>query len=318
MTTSLEHMRWIVAVADFGGFSRAAGHFGLSQPALSSVVQAAEAAFGARLFDRTTRYIGPTAFGELIVARMRMVIAEYEAMLKDVAAFRESQSGFLEIACLSSLAVAVIPTAVRRLKESYPAIRLIINEANSGGVVQQVRERRVELGLCSDLQIKDDLLFTPLAGEQLGVMYSPRHFPHIKKLTWQSALTLPRIALNEHTGIPSLLDKSLPEFLDTMPPVVEVTNLNTIRTLAREGVGIGILPSFALQVNQESELVVQMLDDPVIERRIGVVSRRGRTLSPSAEVFMTIVSDLLKDLSSMRTAVQKSATVGVRPSGSTV
>lgn len=294
MSESLEHMRWIVAVADFGGFSRAANHLGVSQPALSSVVQAAEANYGARLFDRTTRYLGPTALGELIVSRMRMVISEYDAMIKDVAAFREGQRGYLEIACLSSLAIAVIPTAVRKLKESYPAIRLIINEANSGGVVQQVREHRVELGLCSEVQIKNDLLFTPLTIEQLGVIYSPNHFPHIGKLTWRRALTLPRISLNEHTGIPSLLDTSLPKFPDTTPPVVEVTNLGTIRTLAREGIGVGILPSFALQVNEEPDLAVQIIDDPRIERRIGVVSRRGRTLSPSAEVFMTIVSDLLK------------------------
>ncbi|MCT8971381.1 LysR family transcriptional regulator [Microbaculum marinisediminis] len=295
MSLSVQHMRWVVAAADFGGFSRAARHLGISQPSLSAVIQATEEKFGARLFDRTTRYIGPTAFGDLIVSRMRAVIAEYDAMLKDIEAFRDSRLGNLEIACLSSLAISVVPHAVRRLKERYPSIRLVINEANSGGVAQQVREGTVDMGICADTLAYDDLLFTPLAVERLGVFYSRIHFPEIRRLTWRKALTLPRIAMTERTGIPSLLDKHLPKYPDTIPPVVEVTNLATMHTMVRDGIGIGILPSFALRVDDGDGLAVQYLEDPVIDRRIGAVSRRGRTRSPSAQVFADILHGLLKE-----------------------
>ncbi|WP_040519027.1 helix-turn-helix domain-containing protein [Gordonia aichiensis] len=59
MDLELRHLRGVVAVTDAGSFTTAAAQLGISQPALSRTIQQAERILDARLFERSSRSVGP-------------------------------------------------------------------------------------------------------------------------------------------------------------------------------------------------------------------------------------------------------------------
>jgi len=78
-------LRYFLAVAELGSFSKAAARVSVTQPTLSIGIAKLEAELGARLFERTTRRVSLTPAGSRFLTRARAIAHEYEAALRDVA-----------------------------------------------------------------------------------------------------------------------------------------------------------------------------------------------------------------------------------------
>jgi DNA-binding transcriptional LysR family regulator len=79
---NVEGLRYAVAVGRIGSFTAAARDHGVTQPALSNAIARLEAELGDRLFDRSTRGVTPTVFGERmlpLIERAVTAIGEIEA-----------------------------------------------------------------------------------------------------------------------------------------------------------------------------------------------------------------------------------------------
>jgi DNA-binding transcriptional LysR family regulator len=111
----LRHLRYFAAVADTGGFSRAAAQLRVSQPALWRQVRQLERDLGVRLFDRIGRQVRITAQGEDLLAQSRDLLARAEALGERARAFGAGQTGVLGLGAtpqtLESLAGFLAPAA---------------------------------------------------------------------------------------------------------------------------------------------------------------------------------------------------------------
>jgi DNA-binding transcriptional LysR family regulator len=77
-------LRYFLAVAELGSFSKAAARVSVTQPTLSVGIAKLEEQVGARLFERTTRRVSLTPAGSRFLAHARRITQEYEAALRDV------------------------------------------------------------------------------------------------------------------------------------------------------------------------------------------------------------------------------------------
>jgi DNA-binding transcriptional LysR family regulator len=78
-------LRYFLAVAELGSFSRAAAKVNVTQPTLSVGIAKLEEQVGARLFERTTRRVSLTPAGSRFLTHARRITQDYEAALRDVA-----------------------------------------------------------------------------------------------------------------------------------------------------------------------------------------------------------------------------------------
>ncbi|HVV32525.1 MAG TPA: LysR family transcriptional regulator [Vitreimonas sp.] len=78
-------LRYFLAVAELGSFSRAAAKVNVTQPTLSVGIAKLEEQVGARLFERTTRRVSLTPAGSRFLTHARRITQEYEAALREVA-----------------------------------------------------------------------------------------------------------------------------------------------------------------------------------------------------------------------------------------
>src|SRR5437899_37868 len=99
----LRQLRYLVAVADELHFTRAAEREHVAQPALSQQIRQLEAEVGLALVRRTTRRVGLTEAGELLVARARHVLAELEAATAELQSLSGLKSGRLRIGAMHTM-----------------------------------------------------------------------------------------------------------------------------------------------------------------------------------------------------------------------
>ena len=77
---TIKHLRILVAVAECGSISQAAGRLYLSQPTVSQIVAELEQYCGARLFDRLSRRLYPTPACRELVAKAVPVLAAFDRL----------------------------------------------------------------------------------------------------------------------------------------------------------------------------------------------------------------------------------------------
>lgn len=124
----LRVLTYVTAIAEEGSIGAAARRLHLTQPTLSRQLRELENRLGVELFVRGRRGLTPTAAGRALVDRAARVLAEAEAILDDVAAAARGLSGRLTVAFAGSGINGRLGTALGRLRDELPGVRLDLVE----------------------------------------------------------------------------------------------------------------------------------------------------------------------------------------------
>lgn len=141
---SLVRLRHILAVARIGNFSLAAQEEGISQPALSRSIQAFEAEYDVRLFDRSRGGVALTPAGELAVEQARLTLAAASAMDRNMQLFRTGQTGRIGIGLGPLLASVLLPEISSRLLRSSPQLQIVSRISAADQLLDDLLDGHIE------------------------------------------------------------------------------------------------------------------------------------------------------------------------------
>ncbi|WP_330459984.1 LysR family transcriptional regulator [Streptomyces sp. NBC_00820] len=147
-----QELRILVAVADEGGFSAAAGLLGTTQSAVSHAVRGVERKLGAVLFERGRFGARPTPAGERAVAHARRVLRMLQALAADVRGADTGQvAGPLRVAAFRSAALSLLPPALERLTARHPDVEVSVSVVRElgAGTAGEVARGRADLGIAT-------------------------------------------------------------------------------------------------------------------------------------------------------------------------
>ena len=119
-------LKAFIAVVERQSFARAAEHLGLSPSALSQTIRQLEDRVGARLLNRTTRSVAPSASGELLYERIAPLFREMAAAIAEASEATGQMSGTLRINTLGIAARTIIAPRLSRFHKAYPDVVLDI------------------------------------------------------------------------------------------------------------------------------------------------------------------------------------------------
>ena len=102
---------------------------GLTQPAVSAVVREAESTLKLTLFRRAAKGMAVTEAGDLLIFRLRRVLAELRHLEADVAQLRGEMAGHIQFAALPSLRTRVLPQAIAALNSKHPNVQVSMVDA---------------------------------------------------------------------------------------------------------------------------------------------------------------------------------------------
>jgi DNA-binding transcriptional LysR family regulator len=283
-------LRAFLAVLELESFHRAAEALHLSQPALSRRIQKLEAAVGAPLLERTTRHVAATALGAELIPLVQRMLEEFDGSLFSMRDLAPNRGGLVTIACIPTAAFYFLPTVIRQFNEEYPNIRFRILDLTATGGLQAVARGEVEFGINIMGNSDPDLIFDRLA-EDPFVLAARKDHPLAEKsqVGWRELKPYRLITVHRSSGNRTLLDAALAKSNIKLRWFYEVTHLSTSLGLVEAGLGISVLPKMATPQDDHPFLVTRPIVSPEVSRTIGVVRRRGGSLSPAAERFMTML-----------------------------
>lgn len=181
----LQHLRVVLAVAGNASLLKASEQVGLSQPAISKILQEMEEALGVRLFERTSRGTRCTPYGDILVAHARLVMAQLERAEEEIRDVGAGMLGRVVVGTLIAGAASVLPLAVARLHAQRPGVRVTIIEGTydylapllrQGGldlIVGRLPAPRYRAGLKVEALFQEQIAFVVRVGHPALALDSP-------------------------------------------------------------------------------------------------------------------------------------------------
>ncbi len=280
----------VVAVAEHGGFTAAAGALAISQPSVSQAVRTLERELGTPLFERDAGGARPTEAGRALLGPARQALhdrALARAAVEEVAGL---VAGTLEIGCIPTVAADLVTPVVGAMRRRHPGVSLHIGEPAEGeSVATLVRTGQWEIGF-GVLPVADRSLATVVLGEQdlvavLSRGHAASHAPG-GTIAVAALADLPLVTAPAQTASYLQLEAALAERGRVLRSAVETVHRDTIVALVHAGAGAAVVPRGVAEADRHRGAVVAELDPP-IQRSVGLL-HRDVVLSPAARAVVDL------------------------------
>ena len=252
----LDAYRLFVRAADTGAISRAAREMGLGQPAASRLLDALEARLGARLFTRTTRRLVLTEAGGLALERARALLAEAEGLEAAVKGLDRAPAGLLRIAASVAFGrAALIPHAAAFL-DAHPQMRLdfVLKDERVDPVADAV-DLTFRLGLLEDSR----LTVRRLGAYERVLVARPGGWAPLRPDDLRAGPTI------DFAGVAYGRRWPLSDGRRTVEIEVRgetrASSGEAVVDLAAQGLGVALLPTFAVAAPLAAGRLVRVLGD---------------------------------------------------------
>ena len=280
-----------IAIAEHGSFQKAADAIHITQTALSRRLQNLEALLGVTLVERTTRSVALTSIGRDFLPQCRRLLSDLAAALGEIQKTGKAQRGDVAIACVPTVGVQYLPRIIQGYSARFPHNRIRILDHASSGVAAAVIRREAEFGINIGGSHHPDLRSVPLLEDRFVLICRSDHpLAGRKRVSWKQLEPHPLIFAGEVSGNRPLLDGALGAQGLALRSFYEVQRSSTAVGLVAEGVAAAVVPSLAIQKGAYPRIKVIALCDPVVSRRLVLVSRNNAHLSPAAQALYDMIA----------------------------
>ncbi len=282
---NLNHLRVFREVAKCGGYSAAARHLRLSQPAVYSESQAFERWCGVPLFRRVGRSVELTEQGRELSALADRVFQLVEDLEGKVEQWKSGRGAQVSVGAGMIIGVFLMPAIMRRMRQVHPGIQVVLHLANGEEIERGVLNRQFDVGFLGAREfapglkavhfIDDELVLVVPASHPLG----RRSEVSVLDLAGQPFIvpelgTNTRLTIEEFVGNP--LRRAGLQFL----PVLEANDPEFIKRAVAQGIGISLVSVHTLIDGLPPRIRRVELAEGPIRRPFWMIFRSGSETSP--------------------------------------
>ncbi|MDE2120206.1 MAG: LysR family transcriptional regulator [Betaproteobacteria bacterium] len=279
------------AVAELGSFSKAAEAVHISQPAFSRRIDKLEQALGIRLLERTTREVKLTTVGREFARSIGTLLDGLDETLLTVRGVGTGRMGEVCIACVPSTVYYFLSNVIQRYRAQYPKLRVRVFDASANEVLAAVTSGEADFGINFLGGSEPEVDYRPLLTERFVIACRRDHpLATLRRATWRDLEAHDFILTAKSSGNRLLLDQALAGTSTRLRPVYEAQHVTTLLGLVEAGLGVAAVPSLAMPPYEHPLLMSIPLGEPQVTRRIGLIKRRGRQLSPEAQQLYEFVA----------------------------
>jgi len=282
----IHQLRYFVAVADEGSFSRAAAKVRVAQPSLSQQIRKLEAEVGQPLFDRLPRSVVLTEAGRCLIDYARQILASIGDARRSVDELKDEVSGRLAVGAIPTIAPYILPELVGKFQKHYPEVSLEIVEDVTDGITRRVEAGELDVALASTCQQSPTLRRESLGNEPLLALVPEGHPLAKKTLVELDDLKSQRFLLLHEMHC---LSQQVHHLLDSrrLRPEIALagSQLGTIANMVAAEIGVSIVPQMMVKHQATSGCVSLPFAPPVPERELNLLYNPLRFQSKAAAAF---------------------------------
>ena len=284
---TLRQLRAFVAVAQDGSITRAAQRLHLTTSALSMLVSSLENELAVRLFERTTRRMALSEAGAELLPSIEKVFDNLDAAFDGLRQFADRRSGRFAVATSPLLAATLLPSLLASFAARFPGTKVDLLDLPVEGIAEAVRSGQADFGVCTADKDMPGLVATPLHQDRLMLACQASHpLAGRREVRWAELAAEPLVLMRQGSGLRNLVDGGFAAVGESVRPAFEVAHVSTAVGLVESGLGIAILPSYALHRTRAVDLVAVPMTAPAVERNIVALTAPQRRLSAPCEAFL--------------------------------
>jgi len=232
-------LRAFHAVAEAGGFTRAAARIHLTQPTLSGQVAALEESYGVKLFERRGRGVELTDLGRGLHDVTRRLFGQEAEAEQLLTAARGLTSGLLRVGADSPYhVIPLLATFNRR----HPGIRLSMSFGNSERVLQELLDRRSDIAVLAEIRPDARIHAVPFRQDRLVAFVARGHAWAGRRSLRLAELSGQRLVLRElGSTTRAIFERAIAEAGIESGEVLEIGSREAVREAVAAGLGIGVV-----------------------------------------------------------------------------
>jgi DNA-binding transcriptional LysR family regulator len=287
-------LRYFSATAHSRSIRAASDRLHVSPSAISRQIAKIEHELHAPIFDRRAQGMKLTPAGELLLSNIDGVMREFARVKSHISALQEIQAGNVDVYCFQTAIESFVAPVLNRFHTKYPNVTFNVRMSSTDEAMEALIVGGAEISLILNAPVHDAITRREVFRDRMVVAFSPTHpLAGRKTLSLRDLAGFPFAMTEPSFGLRQQIDRVFAKHR-IQPATFCVTNsLALVKEVASIGKHCTLLPQFAVEreVAAGSLLtagVREFASDPLI---FCICSRRDRSLSPAAKVFLDIVVD---------------------------
>lgn len=288
----LRLLKTFLAVVAAGSVRGAAEDLHLAPSTVTAQVKGLEESLGAPLFDRIGRGVLLTELGQRLLVHARRLV-DLEAEARRVLATEGEERGELSLRVSESLGAWCLPGILARFRERFPDTRLTVGRSSRQGLARDLAHGVTDLAL---------MLSEPFAGQSLAVevlarerlvVVAPPGSPLAGREARPADLAGTPLFLTRYVwSARRLIEEALSQAHVRPAAVVECTSVEIVKRCVAAGLGVSVMPWFAVEREiARGEVSQAAWSGGPLSASVLLVRHEGRWLSPAARAFMEAVRE---------------------------
>jgi len=273
MEPSLKQLKYLLAVAEWRHFGKAASACNVTQSTLSVGIQDLESILEVQLFERTKKKVLVTEAGQAAIGKARQVLQAARELVDVVASGNdEVMSGTIKLAVIPTIAPFLLPPLLAQLRQQFPALQLYLRELQTEPALEELYSGRVDAVLMATPFPTAEVTIEPLFKDPFYLAcLADNRLAKYKHLKTRHLEGQPLLLLEEgHCLRQHALSACKLHSADYSVPY-QATSLITLVQMVANGLGVTLLPEIALKSG--------LLANTNIETRAFTEKNVARTIS---------------------------------------
>ena len=292
MHLTLRQLQCFSAVARNLSYTKAADELHLTQPAVSMQIRQLEQQAGLALTEQLGKKVHLTEAGEEVFRYARSILQQVDEMDDVLDKLKGFAGGRLHIAAISS-ANYFAPRLLGTFHQRFPDVNVSIETTNQAAVVKLVSENEVDMAIMGQPPSESHLEALEFMDNPLIIVAPPEHRLAARKRIALKELEKEIFLIREPgSGTRGAMQRFFREQKLKLTTGMEMGSLSGIKQGVQAGLGLGLLPHGAVQVELElGNLVELKVKGLPIQRHWYVVLHKGKRLSVAAEEFKSLLTE---------------------------
>jgi DNA-binding transcriptional LysR family regulator len=290
---NFNHFYYFYEVARHGGFTAAARELLISQSALSIQVKRFEESLGGPLFDRMKNGVQLTDAGRMVFQVAERTFQDIEQLMSDLRETERRFTGVVTVGTVNSIGIYVLPEVLSACRAALPDVNVKIDFKQADEVLELLNAGRVDFAIIPWNHKYTDVHGIVLKAVKMFLVAPPDH-PVVgtESLHPRDLQRYPFVGYQQGLHTRDMTDGLFKRMGIEVDYAIESANAATIKHMVMAGMGLAIVPDFAVAGELRRKQLVRV-DVPAMtmSQELTVYLRKNRTLSPTRAQFLSFLQE---------------------------
>ncbi len=289
----IETFKVFCDLVETASFSRAANLNHITQSAVSQQIRALEKRFDVSLIERGKKNFSVTQEGRALLEASKEILHTFESLGDRIKELQHVVAGELRIATVYSIGLHELPPFLKKFRILYPEVSVKIEYRRSSQVYTEVTDGDADLGLVAFPTKRTGLVVEDFWRDKLVLICHPGHpLAERRRVKLKDLDGEKFIAFEPDLPTRKVIDRLLHEQGVEVDHTMEFDNIETVKRAVEIENGISIVPQTSVaDETRNGSLVAIEVENFDMWRPLGVVYRRGQTISPAQKQFVGMLKE---------------------------